>query len=236
MIIFNSPYETEEASVSFLEAECHAAFKELVAIIESYDKDSQFALATGRRVPLEQNRSFIVQRAAFTNYIKDNLLLIADKQLLPFCNKKDLMQRVDKCAIDFPQDLERTKTGNIKYQAKYEWCLQHPEIVAPIAYPELITVQAAELLQKGGNLLVDYVYRKFCDTIYKMTGDHKVQVPYGVEITDFNDLSFDYPDDIVTEMLNHYGHNRCINYTEPREIHVARIGMIRVEFPRAPRE
>lgn len=226
MEIFNSPYETEEnSSPCFTKEECQVAFKKLVAIIEQHSEDLQYALTVGRGVSFVQGRSLIIQRAVFNEYIKDELFLVADEQLLPFSTKKDLMQRVDKSSIDFPQDLERTKTGSIKYQAKYEWCVQNPNIVAPVAYPELVTVQPSELLQKGGDLLIKYLCRKFYDTTFSC-GDKKIQIPYDAEITDYEILSYDFPADVVTEMLNQYGYNRCCNYTKPREVHGRRTALI----------
>ena len=140
------------------------------------------------------------------------------------------MERMNASNFEFPQHLERTKAGSIKYQAKYEWCMHHPNLIAPIAYPELITVKPSILLQKGGNLLLEYLRRKFCDKIYRLSGNRTVQVPYGTIISNFDALSYEYPNDVVTETLNFYGHNRCVSYTEPRQIHTARIGFIHVEL------
>ena len=206
-----------------------AAFKEIVSRVEQYDEDVQFALITQCRLSFNQKNLYVVNKAIFAAYINDNLLLVASKPQLPLATKKELMQRMDVLSFEYPNTLERTKTGIIKYQAKYEWCVQHPEIIAPIAYPELVTVQPSDMLQASGNLLLEYIRRKFCDRVYKMTGSRRIQVPFGSEIADFTTLSFDYPDDIVTEMLNYYGHNRCKAYTEPKHIYVSRIAILEYE-------
>lgn len=226
MEIFNSPYETDERDPkSFSEEECHIAFKELAAIIEQHSEDMQYALVVGRGNSFNHGGSLIIQRAVFCEYIKDGMFLVADKQLLPFSNKKDLMQRVNRSTIEFPQNLARSKTGSITYQAKYEWCLQNPDIVAPIAYPELVTVQPSALLQKGGNLLMKYLCRKFFDTRCSC-GDKLIQIPYDAEITNHTLLSYDFPDDVITEMLNQYGHNRCYHYEKPKQVHGRKTALV----------
>ena len=133
--------------------------------------------------------------------------------------KRDILKRLDEEAFIFPDNLARTKSGTISYQAKYDWCLQHPDIILPIAFPNLVAVRPSDLLQKGGKLLFDYVHRKFCDTIYKFSGNRHIQVPCGAVISNFDTLDYAYPEDIVTEMLNYYGHNRCKFYTEPRDVY-----------------
>lgn len=231
MKVYNSPYKIEvKTSQIFSDEESKAAFIKLVSIIEHYHEEEQFALIAGRRIHFDQVKSLIVQRSIFVNYIKDNLFLIAEEQMLPFSNKKELMQRMNACDFCFPQDLEKTKAGQIKHQAKYVWCEQNANIIAPIAYPELVTVVPSELLQKGGEFLADYISRKFCDVIYTLSNGQKVQVPEGASMVNYETFTYRYPNDIVTEMLNQYGHNRCEVYTKPREIHNPRSGKLHFTF------
>ena len=82
----------------------------------------------------------------------------------------------------------------------------------------IVVVQPSVLLQKGGDLLLKYLRRKFFDTIYEILGGRKVQVPSGARIINYDTLTYDYPDDVIAEMLNRYGHNRCQNHIEPREV------------------
>lgn len=210
--------------------ESHVAFKKIVSIVEKYDEDVQFALISQCRLSSDHEKVCIVDKSIFASYIDDNIFLVAKEQQLPFATKKELMQRMNETAFEYPSNLERTKTGSIKYQAKYEWCIQHPNLVAPVAYPELVTIQFSDLWQKGGKLLLEYLHRKFCDKIYKMAGDRKIQVPYGAIVTDYVGLSYDYPDDIVTEMLNCYGQNRCKTYTQPRKVYTSRIALLQFSF------
>ncbi|MEE1078928.1 MAG: hypothetical protein UIC64_07740, partial [Agathobacter sp.] len=67
--------------------------------------------------------------------------------------------------------------------------------------------------------------------VYRLSGDRRIQVPYGADISNFDAVDYDYPEDIVTEMLNYYGHNRCKVYTMPRKVYSARAAVFHYEFP-----
>lgn len=218
-------------SYQVMTEESHVAFKKIVSIVEKYDVDEQFALISQFRISFDHVNVCVVDKSIFASYIKDGIFLLAKEQQLPFATKKELMQRMNATDFEYPCNLERTKTGSIKYQAKYEWCIQHPNLVAHVAYPELVTIQLSTLWQKGSELLLEYLRRKFCDKIYKIAGNRKIQVPYGAEITDYVELSYNYPDDIVTEMLNYYGHNRCKKYTQARKVYTSRIALLDFRFP-----
>lgn len=203
----------------------HNAFRQLVTIIERYDDDTQYTLYTqchlyyARMRVNNEYRVLRVEKAFYAPFIKDGLFAIVQEPLELLGAQRELMRRLDAASFTFPSDLAKTKKGTIKVRAKYDWCLQNPEVVALVAYPDLVAVQSTVLLQQGGNLLSQYFRRKFCDALYELPGGRKIQVPSGVKISDFETPTYDFPDDVVTEMLNQYGHNRCINYTKPRKIY-----------------
>lgn len=213
----------QEPSV-FSEVDQYDAFRQLAAMIEQYDEDTQYELYSKCRWGTKRERIsrgyglLSVKRVLYAPLIKGGFYTVVDEPLELVGSQRELIRRLDVASFAFPSDLAKTQKGTIKIRAKYDWCLQNPEIVAPIAYPEFVVVQPSVLLQKGGDLLLKYLRRKFFDTIYEIPGGRKVQVPSGASIIDYDKLSYDYPDDVITEMLNRYGHNRCHNYTEPREV------------------
>lgn len=209
----------------FSEVDQHDAFRQLAAMIEQYDEDTQYELYSKCRWGTKRERIsreyglLSVEKALYAPLIKEGFYTIVDEPLELVGSQRELVLRLDDASFAFPSDLAKTQKGTVKIRAKYDWCLQNPAIVVPIAYPELVVIQPSVLLQKGGDLLLKYLRRKFFDTIYEVAGGRKVQVPSGAHIIDFDTPTYDYPDDVVTEMLNCYGHNRCLNYTEPREVH-----------------
>lgn len=213
----------QESSV-FSEVDQHDTFRQLVAMIEQYDEDTQYELYSKCRWGTKRERIsgeyglLRVKKNLYAPLIKDGFYTVVDEPLELVGSQRELMRRLDAASFAFPSDLEKTQKGTIKIRAKYDWCLQNPEIVAPIAYSEFVVVQPSVLLQKGGDLLLKYLRRKFFDTIYEINGGSKVQVPSGARIINYETLTYNYPDDIITEMLNCYGYNRCKSYTEPREV------------------
>lgn len=209
----------------FSETDRYDAFRQLAAMIERYDENTQYELYSKCRWVTKRERIsreyglLRAEKALYAPLIKDGIYTIVDEPLDLLGSQRELVRRLDNASFTFPSDLAKNQKGTVKIRAKYDWCLQNPEIVAPIAYPEFVVVQPSTLLQKGGDLLLNYLRRKFCDTIYEIAGGRKVQVPSGASIINFDTLTYDYPDDVITEMLNHYGHNRCRNYTEPRGVH-----------------
>ena len=209
---------------AFSEVDQYDAFRQLTAMIEQYDEDTQYELCSKCRWGTKRERIsreyglLSVKRVLYAPLIKGGFYTVVDEPLELVGSQRELMRRLDVASFAFPSNLAKTQKGTIKIRSKYDWCLQNPEIVAPIAYPELVVVQPSVLLQKGGDLLLKYLRRKFFDTIYEIPGGRKVQVPSGASVIDYDKLSYDYPDDVITEMLNRYGHNRCRNYTEPREV------------------
>ena len=213
------------SNLEISEDDRHNAFRQLVAIIEQYDDDTQYALKEQCHLYYERKRVnneyrvLRAEKAFYAPFIKDGLFAIVHEPSELLGAQRDLVRRLDAASFAFPSDLAKTQKGTVKIRAKYDWCLQNPAAVAPIAYPELVALQPTELLQKSCALLFQYFRRKFCDTLYEFPDGRKIQVPSGVKIRDFDAPTYDFPDDIVTEMLNQYGHNRCINYTEPRKVH-----------------
>lgn len=215
----------QQATPEFSEADQHDAFRQLAALIEQYDEDTQYELYAKCRWGTKRERIskeyglLRADTALYAPLIKDGFYTIVDEPLRLLGPQRELVRRLDDASFAFPSTLAKTKRGAVKIRAKYDWCLQNPAIVAPIAYPEFVVVQPSALLQKGGDLLLKYLRRKFFDTIYEIAGGRKVQVPSGASIINFDTLTYDYPNDIITEMMNLYGHNRCRDYTEPREVH-----------------
>lgn len=216
--------QKQQATPEVSEADQHNAFRQLALMIEQYDEDTQYELYSKcrwstKREKISKEYSLLkADVALYAPLIKDGFYTIIDEPLKLLGSQRELVRRLDDASFAFPPTLAKTKRGTVKTRAKYDWCLQNPAIVAPIAYPELVVVQPSALLQKGGDLLLKYLHRKFYDTIYEVAGGRKVQVPSGARIIDLDTPTYDYPNDVVTEMLNCYGHNRCLNYTEPREV------------------
>ena len=214
----------------YSEKECHEAFRDAVEIIEKYDDNTQyefFSTFQSGFEPVWQSRSFAVEKLKYERYIRDGLLKIADDPIIivEAQTKRELITQLTDLQFEFPDNLPKTKSGNIRYKAKYEWCLEHPDIIAAYAYPELITVQVSDLIKRCGRLFREYNCCKYYNTIYKRA-DFEMERPYGIKITYYETKAYDYPDDIIKEMLNKYNHNRCINYTEPREVHTIREGCL----------
>ena len=226
----------EKSDLNLSKDDYLSAFRTLVSLIERYDEDTQFTFFSDFRGRLSQKGpfhnplTFVVDKISFAPFINDGFFHIIDDPALVIASQRDLLKRLEAISFVYPSDLERTKAGNIRSSAKSAWCFAHPDLVAPLAYPDSVVVFPSALLRIGGELLLEYLCCKFCDTLLRMSGSEEIQFPSGAKVTSFSPPSFEYPNNAITDMLNYYGHNRCVVYTKPRKVFRRRGMSLQVEL------
>lgn len=210
-------------------------FADCLEIIESYDEATQNDLRillrrnSRKRYYDKQYKVFSADIQSVQRFINDGIFDVVSDSLVLLDNQRKLVHKMDAVGFVFPENLERTKQGKIKVRAKYEWCLQHPDIVVAHAYPDKVALVFSKKLQIVAEWVREYLVRKFCDTIRTISlGDgrwQEIRHPTGAEITDTQKGTFDFPDDAVTIALDYYGHNRCKNYTEAWDAHTCHMDL-----------
>lgn len=221
------------------------SFCKLVQIIEQYDEQAQNILRKIIRYNLKRRHydgkpiPFSAKRRDVKKLIDDGLFCVVEDSLTLFENQREIIRKMDQSGYYYPDYLPKTKAGIIRAKAKYDWCLQHPTDVAKFAYPDNVVLVAAKMMTAGGKLLYEYLDRKFCDMLCTVTihddntvVSRTIQHPSGAIIVDLFNTRVEFPNDIVTSMLNFNGYNRCRNYTEAFEIHKSRRSVYSVTFSR----
>ena len=228
----------EHPSIS--DTEKYDCFADCLEIIESYDETTQNELrlllrrCSRKRHYDNQYKVFTATVQAVQQYIDDGLFDIVDDSLILFENQRKVVRKMDEIGFIFPDNLARTKQGKIKEKAKYEWCLQHPDVVAAHIYPNKVALVFSVKMQLVVEWVYNYLMRKFCDTICTISfcegGSKEIQHPSGAEIIDSRKGTFNFPDDVVTTALDFYGHNRCKNYTEAWEVRKSHMALFTFTF------
>lgn len=191
-------------------------FRDVISVLETYDEEVQNEIRE-MIYNFNTNRSYICNDIApfddaikrgYIDVIKDN------KQAIQSHTQKYTIEKLEETGFAFPEDLKKTK------KARYEWCLSHPDIVGEIVYPNVAFLQISGLLKISKKRVYTYLRRKFLDeTIYLEDGETS-EIPYGsnysisVGIDGISSLHLDFPDDEITEMLNKYGVNRCVEWNK----------------------
>ena len=235
--ISNSDGELNDVAeqIPIVDKERYDYFADCLEIIENYDEVTQNDLRillrhnSHKRYYDKRYKVFSANIQTVQKFVDDGIFEVVNDSLVLLGNQQALVRKMDDVGFTFPENLERTKQGKIKVKAKYEWCLQHPDIVATHAYPDEVALILSAKMQVVVEWVCDYLTRKFCDTICKISfhdgGNREIRHPTGAEITDACKGTFDFPDDVVTTALDYYGHNRCKKYTEAWEVHTSRMGL-----------
>lgn len=240
--ITNSDGKLKEKAESapLTDKEQYDYFADCLEVIEKYDDITQNALrillrrSSRKRYYDKQYKVFTANVHEVQMFINDGVLDVVNDSLILLDNQRKLVRKMDDIGFVFPENLERTKQGKIKVKAKYEWCLQHPDVVAVHAYPDKVALALSAKMQVVAEWVCDYLTRKFCDTICKISfhdgGSQEIRHPTGAEITDSRKGTFAFPDDVITTALDYYGHNRCKNYTEALEVHTSHMSLFTFTF------
>lgn len=134
-------------------------------------------------------------------------------------NRRALMKELDELNYIFPSDLPKTKKGTTRAREKYYFCLKHPELIESVIQPKYISIKKYQEMEPLYHLIRSYLRRKYVDVI-EFFEEFGVDVAHPAEsnLDNQKDNKWNFPGDIVTEMLDKYGCNRCINYTPAKHI------------------
>lgn len=192
-------------------AERKQTLLKVVALLETYSDEVQnkiremiYFANTGRMCPCENSEKF-------KKAIADGLVETYrdDEQTLRGHTQKLTLEKLEAAGFAFPDDLKTTK------KARFEWCLAHADVIAPLAYPDFVFLRPTELLTIAKKKVYTYLLRKYTDdNIMDENGNFR-SIPHGAEYSvavsesGVKELIVQFPDDEITELLNKYDANRC---------------------------
>lgn len=135
------------------------------------------------------------------------------EKIIKSYTQKCTIEKLEEVGFVYPEEIKKTK------KARYEYCLEHAEDICKLIYPFAVFLRPCGLLEVAKKKVYTYLLRKLTDSIYYNENGEECKVPHGAEFSGTMDvftgkttLSLSFPNDEVTELLNKYGVNRCIDW------------------------
>lgn len=187
------------------------AFREIVAVLETYDEDVQNIIREMIGHYDERNLYPCDNIIPFGDAIRRGYIEVVkdDKKAIQLHTQKYTIEKLEESGFVFPEDLKKTK------KARYEWCLSHPDIVGNIVYADFAFLYISGPLKISEKRIYTYLQRKFSDKVLRLRGGKEYRIPFESEysISVIGDgkavLHTEFPHDEITEALDQYGSNRC---------------------------
>lgn len=140
------------------------AYEKVVALIESYSEETQIELQSVLGDRYGDMTHICRDIALLKKPLEDGLVEIVDSPItiVERHYQKTTVEAMLAAGFTFPDDIKQTK------KARYEWCLEHPDVACSYAYPEYCVVRTIGNLEIANKKVYTYLNNKFpsIQTIY----------------------------------------------------------------------
>lgn len=148
--------QSDVSKVKKTKYEKNALFEKAISLIDSYPEEVQRDI----RLALyfwHNQKSHIITKALMSIPLSDELFIIVNDPIaiLKANTQKRTVEGMLNAGFAFPKELKPTK------KARYEWCLEHPDVVCSIAYADTVAVSISDLYKPVALKVYTYLNKKF---------------------------------------------------------------------------
>lgn len=195
--------EVEHNSEKVRKSTSGFTLKELVARVESLSEEAQRLYFSFLLEFIYRKRSNVLVDNDDTvcSFVNAGLVQIVrnDRDLLESLTGKEIMDRLRSTGLA-PSKRPRTNADLVN------WCLNNLQDI-PNIFPDLSLITATDNTLKPSRKAYTYLRRKFEDE--GVFSEITNQVEYFPAGANYDGVTWSFPDDEVTALLNQYGCNRC---------------------------